>query len=90
MRSILTSLSVASLLVTFSYAKEISVGVVMPMSGALASYGQTTFEGIELAHSLQPKLKNGDTLKLVLVDNKGDKVESATATTRLITSDKVV
>lgn len=90
MRCLLTSLSVASLLVTFSYAKEISVGVVMPMSGALASYGQTTFEGIELAHSLQPKLKNGDTVKLVLVDNKGDKVESATASTRLITSDKVV
>ncbi len=90
MRCLLTSLSVASLLVTFSYAKEISVGVVMPMSGALASYGQTTFEGIHLAHSLQPKLKNGDTVKLVLVDNKGDKVESATASTRLITSDKVV
>lgn len=90
MRTLLTSLSVTTLLVTCLFAKEVSVGVVMPMSGALASYGQTTYEGIELAHSLQPKLKNGDTLKLVLVDNKGEKVESATATTRLITSDKVV
>ncbi|MBN1840559.1 MAG: ABC transporter substrate-binding protein [Campylobacterales bacterium] len=80
----------AAVLATFSYAKEINVGVVMAMSGPLAAYGQTTNEGIEFANSLQPKLKNGDTIKLILVDNKGDKVETANATTRLISSDKVV
>jgi len=71
-------------------AKEIKVGAVMPMSGPLAAYGQVTYEGIQLANKIQPTLKNGDTIKVVLVDNKGDKVETATATTRLITSDKVV
>lgn len=90
MRHIVTLTTITSLIATFALAKEINVGVVMPMSGSLASYGQTTYEGVELAHALQPKLKNGDTLKLVLVDNKGDKVESANAATRLITSDKVV
>lgn len=80
----------AAVLATFSYAKEINVGVVMAMSGPVAAYGQTTYEGIEFANSLQPKLKNGDTIKLILVDNKGDKVETANATTRLISSDKVV
>ena len=71
-------------------AKEISIGAVMPMSGPLAAYGQVTNLGVELAHKQQPTLKNGDTIKLVLLDNKGDKVETANATTRLISSDKVV
>lgn len=79
-----------ALLSSVAMAKEIKVGAVMPMSGPLAAYGQVTYEGIEFANSLQPTLKNGDTIKLVLVDNKGDKVETATATTRLLTSDKVV
>lgn len=79
-----------ALLATFATAKEISIGAVMPMSGPLAAYGQVTYEGVEFANELQPTLKNGDTIKLVLVDNKGDKVETATSTTRLISSDKVV
>jgi len=84
------SLAVASALTCgVAMAKEIKVGAVMPMSGPLAAYGQVTNLGVELAHKLQPTLKNGDTIKLVLVDNKGDKVETATATTRLISSDKV-
>ena len=78
-----------ALLVSVSVAKEIKVGAVMPMSGPLAAYGQTTYDGIKLAQKLQPTLKNGDTVKLVLVDNKGDKVETATSTTRLISLDKV-
>ena len=84
------SLALASALTCgVAMAKEIKVGAVMPMSGPLAAYGQVTNLGVELAHKLQPTLKNGDTIKLVLVDNKGDKVETATATTRLISSDKV-
>ena len=86
----LLSIALASALTCgVAMAKEIKVGAVMPMSGPLAAYGQVTNLGVELAHKLQPTLKNGDTIKLVLVDNKGDKVETATATTRLISSDKV-
>jgi len=90
MRPFLTLSTLLALCMMNVSAKEIKIGVMMPMSGALASYGQTTYEGVELAHTLQPTLKNGDKLTLVLVDNKGDKVESATSATRLITSDKVV
>ncbi|MDD2383981.1 MAG: ABC transporter substrate-binding protein [Sulfurospirillaceae bacterium] len=90
MRKLAVLATSVALLASSSYAKEINVGVVMAMSGPLAAYGQTCNEGIEFAHSLQPTLKNGDTIKLVLVDNKGDKVESANGTTRLISSDKVV
>ena len=71
-------------------AKEIKIGAVMPMSGPLAAYGQVCNLGIKLANKMQPTLKNGDTIKIVLADNKGDKVETATATTKLISSDKVV
>jgi branched-chain amino acid transport system substrate-binding protein len=90
MRPTITRFTFLALCAASLSAQEIKIGVMMPMSGALASYGQTTYEGIRLANELQPTLKNGDTLKLVLIDNKGDKVESATAATRLITSDKVV
>ncbi|WP_024955314.1 ABC transporter substrate-binding protein [Sulfurospirillum arcachonense] len=90
MRKLATLITSAALLASVGIAKEIKVGAVMPMSGPLAAYGQVTYEGVEFANTLQPTLKNGDTIKLVLVDNKGDKVETATSTTRLISSDKVV
>ena len=87
-----TSVALAAVMAagTIAMAKEIKVGAIMPMSGPIAAYGQVTNLGIKLAHKLQPTLKNGDTIKLVLLDNKGDKVETANATTRLISSDKVV
>ncbi len=85
------SLALASSLTCgVAMAKEIKVGAVMPMTGPLATYGQTANLGIVLANKLNSKLKNGDTVKLVLLDNKGDKVDTATATTRLISQDKVV
>lgn len=90
MRKLALLATSAAMLASYSFAKEVNVGVVMAMSGPLAAYGQTCNEGIDFANSLQPKLKNGDTVKLILVDNKGDKVESANAATRLISSDKVV
>jgi len=73
----------------FVLAKEIKIGVIMPMSGAISGYGLSSFDGLELMHKLQPKLKNGDTVKLILVDNKSDKIEAANAATKLISSDKV-
>ncbi len=90
MKKLVSLVATSTLIFSVAFAKEIKIGAVMPMSGPLAAYGQVTNLGIELAHKLQPKLKNGDTIKVVLVDNKGDKVETATSTTRLISSDKVV
>ncbi len=71
------------------FAKEIKIGIVLPMSGPIGGFGQSAYKGIKLAHKLEPKLKNGDTLKLVLVDNKSDKIESANAISKLISNDKV-
>ncbi|MBU0924507.1 ABC transporter substrate-binding protein [bacterium] len=90
MKKILSIALASALTCSVVMAKEIKVGAVMPMSGPLAAYGQVTNLGVELANKLQPTLKNGDTIKIVLLDNKGDKVETANATTRLISSDNVV
>jgi branched-chain amino acid transport system substrate-binding protein len=90
MKKILSIALASSLTCSVVMAKEIKIGAVMPMSGSVAAYGQVTNLGVELAHKLQPTLKNGDTIKIVLLDNKGDKVETANATTRLISSDNVV
>lgn len=89
MRKLVVLASSVAILASVSFAKEVKLGVVMPMSGPLAAYGQTCNEGVEFANALAPTLKNGDTIKLVLVDNKGDKVETATATTRLISLTKL-
>jgi branched-chain amino acid transport system substrate-binding protein len=86
------SLSIAAslaLVASVACAKEVKIGAIMPMSGAIAAYGQTAYEGLTLANKLEPKLKNGDTVKIVLIDTKGEKVEAANAATRLITADKV-
>lgn len=71
-------------------AKDINLGIVLPLSGATAAYGQSALEGIKLANEMQNTLSNGDRVKLVVLDTKGDKIESASAATRLVNQDKVV
>ncbi|MCW1360621.1 ABC transporter substrate-binding protein [Campylobacter sp. CCS1377] len=71
-------------------AKEINIGIVMPLTGATAAYGQSALDGIKIANSMQNTLKNGDKINLVVVDTKGDKIESSTAATRLVSQDKVI
>ncbi|MCW1360620.1 ABC transporter substrate-binding protein [Campylobacter sp. US33a] len=80
----------ALLLANLAYGKEVNLGIVLPLTGSLAAYGQDVYTGIELANKLNPTLDNGDKVKLVVVDTKGDKIETSTATTRLISQDKVV
>ncbi|MGP1579836.1 MAG: ABC transporter substrate-binding protein [Wolinella sp.] len=70
-------------------AGEVKIGVVLPLSGPVGGYGQAALRGITLAHELQSKLVNGDTIKLIIIDNKSDKIESANAMQRLVSSEKV-
>lgn len=70
-------------------AEPIKIGVYEPMTGAMAAGGQMTWEGIALAHEMQPTIL-GRPIKLILVDNKSDKVESANAVARLVEQEKVV
>jgi branched-chain amino acid transport system substrate-binding protein len=86
----LISITVASILsCSMALAKEVKIGVIMPMSGPIGGFGQSAVEGLNIMHEMAPKLKNGDTIKLLLVDNKSDKIESANAATKLTADDKV-
>ncbi|MGQ9627038.1 MAG: ABC transporter substrate-binding protein [Anaerolineae bacterium] len=77
------------------YAQEpelpevIKIGVYEPMTGAMAAGGEQTWEGIELAKKVKKEVL-GRPVEVVLVDNKSDKVEAATAMARLIEAEKVV
>ncbi|AXW85976.1 branched-chain amino acid ABC transporter substrate-binding protein [Lonsdalea britannica] len=70
-------------------ADEVKIGVVLPLSGALSGYGQPSQKGVDLINAMEPKLANGDTVKLIIIDDKSDKVEAANAMQRLVSSDKV-
>ncbi|PKP57816.1 branched-chain amino acid ABC transporter substrate-binding protein [Candidatus Atribacteria bacterium HGW-Atribacteria-1] len=82
-----------SLLLIFSLvvgaAEEIVIGVYEPMTGPYAAGGQMTMEGVNLAFEQQSTVL-GRPIKLVLVDNKSEKVEAANAVARLIEFEKAV
>ncbi|KPL24257.1 MAG: branched-chain amino acid ABC transporter substrate-binding protein [Anaerolineae bacterium SM23_84] len=67
----------------------IKIGVYEPMTGAFAAGGEMTYEGVELAHEYKSEVL-GKPVEIVLVDNKSDKTEAATAMSRLIEAEKVV
>ncbi len=73
-------------------ADTIKIGEVGSMTGAEATFGQSTHNGIELAVS---EINNaggvtGKKLELITLDDQGKPEEAATAVTRLINQDRVV
>lgn len=84
-RVIILVLLVSSVLI----GSSIKIGVVLPMTGGVSSFGQMLWEGIKTAKELQPKVLGYD-VELILLDNKSDKVESANAFRRLIEKEKVI
>jgi len=81
-------LLLGSLAPTAPAAGEIKIGLYLPMTGAAAAMGQMVWEGVQVAHKLQPQVL-GQPVKLALVDTKSDKIEAANAVSRLIEKDKV-
>jgi branched-chain amino acid transport system substrate-binding protein len=71
-------------------AKEIKIGVLQPLTGPIASFGQKTLDGIKLVHAKYNKLPNGDTIKLVIVDGQFDKVQTVNGYKRLTSSENVI
>ncbi len=69
--------------------KEVVIGVYEPMTGAQAAGGQLTMQGVNLAYEQHGEVL-GTPIRLVLVDNRSDKAESATAMTRLIEQEKAI
>lgn len=70
-------------------ADTIKLGAYLPMTGAVAAYGQMEWDGIQIAKEMEPKVL-GKTIDVVLVDTKSDKIEAANAVTLLVEKEKVV
>lgn len=70
----------------------IKVGINYELSGDVATYGQSSVEGIKLAVEQINTAGgiNGKQIQLVEYDNKSDSAEATTIATKLMTSDKVV
>lgn len=70
----------------------IKLGVNMELSGAVASYGQSTLDGIELAVEEINAAGGveGKTVELIKYDNKSAADEATTLATKLMTQDGVV
>lgn len=68
---------------------EIVIGVYEPMTGSQAAGGVQTMQGVNLAYEQKDEVL-GVHIRMVLVDNRSDKAETATAMTRLIEQEKAV
>jgi branched-chain amino acid transport system substrate-binding protein len=67
----------------------IKIGVFEPLTGENGGGGSQEVDGIKYANKMYPTVL-GKKVELVIVDNKSDKAEAATAVTRLIEKEKVV
>lgn len=72
--------------------KEIVIGHYASLSGAQATFGKATNSAVEMAVEEINAAGgiNGKQIKLITLDDKGDKREAGTTVTRLITKDNVV
>ena len=86
----LALLGLSAIVASTLMAKEIKVGILQPLTGPIAAFGQKTLDGIKLIHEKYNKLPNGDTIKLVVVDNQFDKVQTVNGYKRLVSGDNVV
>ena len=84
------AISLSALIASTLSAKDIKVGILQPLTGPIASFGQKTLDGINLIYSKYNKLPNGDTIQLVVVDNQGDKIQTVNGYKRLTSKDEVV
>ncbi len=73
-------------------ANEIKIGINYELTGEVASYGQASVDGIELAIDEINAAGgiNGKKINAVKYDNKSDKSQATTLATKLMTQDKVV
>lgn len=67
----------------------IKIGVFEPLTGENGGGGQQETDGIKYANKVYSEVL-GKKVELIIVDNKSDKAEAATAVTRLIEKEKVV
>ncbi|WP_366923463.1 ABC transporter substrate-binding protein [Metallumcola ferriviriculae] len=74
-------------------AEPIKIGVNYELSGAVATFGQHTVNGIKLALAEVNDaggVLDGSQIEPIILDNKSEGAESTSVATKLITSEKVV
>lgn len=76
------------ILTSTAQAANIKIGVVSPMTGATATFGQENTNGIKLAYEKLKKIP-GIKFDLIIEDDKSEAIESTNATRKLISVDKV-
>jgi branched-chain amino acid transport system substrate-binding protein len=69
-------------------AEPLKLGVLFPMTGTNAPFGENALRGLKLAVEARPQVL-GRPIELVVVDNKSDKVEASNGANRLIRNDRV-
>jgi branched-chain amino acid transport system substrate-binding protein len=95
-RIIVTVLAVIMVLAMFAGCGQksdtIKVGINMELSGSVATYGQDTVKGIELAIEQINAAGGvgGKQVEVIKYDNKSDAAEATTLATKLMTQDKVL
>lgn len=67
----------------------VRIGVYLPMTGPAAVYGQVAWKGLQMIHKERPSVL-GHPVQLILVDDKSDKVEAASAVSRLIEKERAI
>lgn len=77
---------------TKTESKDIKIGGNFEMTGGVAQYGQSAANGVKLAFKEANAAGGvlGKQITFVVADNKSEPAESANATTKLISQDKVV
>ncbi|UCG13830.1 MAG: ABC transporter substrate-binding protein [Deltaproteobacteria bacterium] len=93
MMRIITVSMVIALICTLTFtatAKQpINIGVFLPMTGGMAVYGRTEWDGIKTAHQMMTKVL-GREVRLFLEDTRSDPAEAVSAVNRLVKEQKVV
>lgn len=83
---------VISLLIFAEEVTEVKIGAGWEMTGPIAGFGQMSWDGVKLAMKLRPTVNlwgKEIPVKVVLLDNKGDKAEAANVVKRLIDFENV-
>ena len=85
---LITSLALLLTPLAAPAAQPVKIGLLLPMTGPAAAYGDMALKGIKMAQAARPTVL-GRPVKLILVDNKSEKVESSNAANRLIQKNQV-
>jgi branched-chain amino acid transport system substrate-binding protein len=68
---------------------SIKIGIIGPMSGPEEAMGKRSIEGIQTALQMHPYFNNGDSVQLVIEDDRNEPELAVDAFKKLVTVDKV-